>query len=108
MYELAKSTLADWKKSARLGDLDAVILLFREALLQRQDPHPGRVYALHNLAMGLVTRFDHLSRVGDLDEAISLIRDSGAVPRPDDLGHASGNARRNVRMCLLHLDVEKR
>ena len=59
MYESAKAMLIEFKQSVRLEDLDRAIRLFREALFQRPVSHPMRMYALNNLAMGLVTRFDH-------------------------------------------------
>ena len=99
-YEIAKSMLIQCKQSAPLEDLDTAILLFREALLQRPDSHPMRSHAINNLAMGLLTRFNHLGHTEDLGEAISLVRESGVVS-PDVLGN---NAQANVGMCLLHLD----
>ena len=97
MYEFAKSMLLECKQSVRLDDLDTVILLFREALLQWPVSHPKRMYALNNLTMGLVTRFDHLGRTEDLDEAIALACESGTV-RPDVLGDGGVNAEANVSM----------
>ena len=106
MYTLAKDLLTQCKQSAALQDLDQAISLFREALLQHPDPHTMRTHALNNLAIGLATRFDYLGRPKDLDEAISLVRESGAalskVP-----GNASDNAQANVSTCLLHLDGGK-
>ena len=101
MYEFAKSMLIECKESVRLDDLDTAIRLFREALLQRPASHPMRMYALHNLAMGLVTRFNLLGRMEDLDEAIALVCRSGTV-RPDVLGDGSGNPQANVslRYCI--------
>ena len=58
------------------------------------------MFALNNLAMGLLTRFNFLGRTGDLDEAISLARGSGAV-RLDVLEDGSDNAEANVSMRLL-------
>ena len=95
--------LTECKQSAPLGDLDTAILLFREALLQRPDSQPMRVYALNNLAMGLLTRFDHVGRTEDLDEAISLARGSGRG-RPNVSRIDSVNAYANVGLRSLHLD----
>ena len=53
------------------------------------------MYALSNLAMGLITRFDYVGRTEDLDEAISLAREFGAVT-PDVLEDGSGNAEASV------------
>ena len=102
-YLLAMDLLTQCKQSALLQDLDAAISLFREALLQRPDPHIMRTYALNNLAMGLVTRFDYLGRPEDLHEAIYLARESGVV-RSNVLGNAGDNAQADVSLCLLHLD----
>ena len=99
--------LTECKQSVRLEDLDRAILLFRGALLQRTDSPPMRMHALNNLAMGLVTRFDHLRRAEDLDEAISLTRESGAVVL-DVSGNGSNNSQSNVSLRLLHLDERKR
>ena len=97
IYEFAKSMLIECKRSVPLDDLDTAILLFREALLQRPVSHPMRMYSINNLVMALVTRFDHLGRTEDLDEAIALACESGAV-RPNVLGDGSGNAQANVSM----------
>jgi hypothetical protein len=94
--------LTECKQSAPLGDLERAILLFREALLQRPDSHPMHPYALDNLAMGLLTRFNHLGRTEDVDEAISLAYGRGTV-RPDVSGDGSGDVQANVSKCLLHL-----
>ena len=98
MYTLAKDLLKQCKQSTQLQDLDEAISLFRDALLQRPDPHIMRLYALNNLAMGLVTRFDYLGRRGDLDEAIYLARESGVV-RSNVLGNDGDNAQANVSLC---------
>ena len=100
-YTLAKDLLTQCKQSALLQDLDEAISLFREALLQRPDPHIMRMYALNNLAIGLATRFDYLGLQEDLHQAISLIRESGVV-RSNVLGDAGDSAHANVRLCLLH------
>ena len=105
MFTLAKDLLTQCRQAAALQDLDQAISLFREALLQHPDPHTMRVYALNNLAMGLVTRFDYLRRQEDLDEAISLGRELGA--ERNVLGNAGDNAQANVSLCLLHCDGGK-
>ena len=99
MYALAKDLLTQCKQSALLQDLDEAISLFREALLQRPDPRIMRMYALNNLAMGLVTRFDYVGRPEDLDEAITLARESGAV-RSNVLGNDSDSTQAKVSMCV--------
>jgi hypothetical protein len=101
-YEIAKSMLTECKQSAPLEDLDRAILLFREALLQCPNSYPMRPYALNNLVMGLLTRFDHLGRTEDIDEAISLANECGAV-RPGVSGDGIENARANVSVRLLSL-----
>ena len=101
IFEFAKSMFTECKQCAKLQDLDTAILLFREALVLRPNLHPMRMYALNNLAMGLLTRFDHLGHIEDLDEAISLARESGTV-RPDVFGNNGDNAQSNVSMRLLH------
>ena len=93
--------LTECKQRAQLQDLDTAILLFREALVLRPNSRPMRMYALNNLAMGLLTRFDHLGRMEDLDEAISLARESGSI-RPNVFGNDSDNDWSNVSMRLLH------
>lgn len=58
------------------------------------------MYALKkNLAMGLVTRFDHLCHTDDLNKAISLAREFGAVWEG-----GTNNTQANVNISLLHLD----
>ena len=94
-YEIAKSMLTECKQSAPLEDLERAILLFREALHQHPDSHPMHPYSLDNLTMGLLTRFDHLGRTEDVDEAISLVYERGTV-RPDVSGDGSGDAQANV------------
>ena len=49
--------------------------------------------------MGLVTRFDYVGRPEDLDEAISLARESGAV-RSNVLGNDSDSTQAKVSMCV--------
>ena len=85
IFEFAKSILTECKQTAQFQDLDTAILLFREAFVPRPDSRSMRMYALNNLAMGLLTGFDHLGRTEGLDEAISLSRETGAV-RPDVFG----------------------
>ena len=58
-----------------------------------------RMYALNNLAMGLVTRFNHLGHTEDLDEAIALALESGVV-RPDVLKDGNDNVQANVSVPL--------
>ena len=52
------------------------------------------MYALNNLAMALVTRFDYLGRSEDLDGAISLARESGTVSS-DVVGEGDDNSQAN-------------
>ena len=63
------------------------------------------MFALNNLAMGLVTRFDLLRRPKDLNEAISLARESGAL-QSNVLRSASESALDNVSIDLLYLTEE--
>lgn len=66
-----------------------------------------RLNALSNLAMSLVTRFDHLGLTEDLDETISLPHEAGAI-RPDALGNDSDVAEANVSVRLMRLNGGKR
>lgn len=68
------SSLNICKESLRFEDLNASIYLLHEALLERQHPHPMRIYSLADLASSLVNRFAYLDIAEDLDQAISLIR----------------------------------
>jgi hypothetical protein len=72
LYALANSILAEYKHVAPLSDLDTAICLFRDALDQRQVPHPHRMDSLNDLAGALITRLLHTGHLQDLHESISL------------------------------------
>ena len=93
MYKFARLALTEYKQSVRIQDLDRAIHLLHEALLQRPVSHPMHSYALNNLAMALVTRFDYLGRTEDLDGAIALAYVSGSV-RSDVVREGGDNSRK--------------
>ena len=70
LYDLANSILADCKQNAPLSDLDSVICMLHEASARLPPRHPHGSDSLNHLAEALVTRFWHIGRLQDLDEAI--------------------------------------
>ena len=69
-------------------DLGEAILLDREALKLRPNPHPDRSRSLHNLAVSLGELYEHTNAMADLEEAISLYREAlerRPPPHPDRL-----------------------
>jgi len=72
LYNLANSTVAECMQEVQLSDLNTVVLLLREALIQRPAPHPRRLNSLGDLAAALVIRFAQTIQSEDLDEAILL------------------------------------
>ena len=66
-----------------------------------------RMYALNNLAMALVTRFDYLGHSEDLDGAITLACESGTVSS-DVVGESGDNPQVSVSFRLLPSDRGQR
>lgn len=72
LFSLPSSILAERKQAAQRSDLNTVVLLLREALVQRPASHSRRSESLNALAAALVTRFGQMGQSEDLDEAILL------------------------------------
>jgi len=84
LSELAKTILADFDQSAQLSSLDTAIMLYKEALLDRHNPHPERAVPLLGLCAALYARFRRTGDMPNLDEAISLLRKAlEACPQRD-------------------------
>jgi hypothetical protein len=73
LSELAKTTLANFNQSAQLSSLDTAVMLYRNALLLRPNPHPKQLVSLGGLAAALYAQFRRTDDMSSLDEAISVL-----------------------------------
>jgi hypothetical protein len=73
LSELAKTTLADFNQSAQLSSLDTAVMLYRNVLLLRPNPHPKQLVSLGGLAAALYAQFCRTDDMSSLDEAISVL-----------------------------------
>jgi hypothetical protein len=73
LSELAKTTLANFNQSAQLSSLDTAVMLYRNALLLRPNPHPKQLVSLGGLAAALYAWFCRTDDISNLDEAISVL-----------------------------------
>lgn len=64
-------------------DLEEAITYYRHALTFLSTGHPHRPGSLHNLAGAISTRFEHLGRVEDLEEAITHLSEAEASSPTD-------------------------
>jgi hypothetical protein len=74
--QFANTFLNECHKAASISSLDTAITLHRDALHIRTLPHASRPASLSSLASALYSRFYRTGQLQDLDEAVSIYRES--------------------------------